>query len=85
MQLENVDGRRRPLLSGGQPVLLDPAGVPGFHEQIGSNTKYIIHPEEVLADNFVFLIDGRIDLPTPRVVEAMGRVLQGQPAGVEAE
>ncbi len=81
MLLENADGRRRPLLSGGQPVLLDPAAVPGYHEQIGRNTKYIIHPEEVLADNFVFLVDGRIDLPTPRVVEAMGRVLQAQPTG----
>jgi hypothetical protein len=50
--------------------------VPGYDAQIGANTKYVIHPEEILADNFVFLVDGRIDLPTPRVVEAMGRILQ---------
>ena len=41
---------RRPVLATGEPVLLDPANVPDFHEQIGRNTKYIIHPEEVLAD-----------------------------------
>jgi hypothetical protein len=76
MQLENDAGVRRPALRLGQGVLFDPASVPGFHEQIGRNTKYIIHPEEILADNFVFLIDGRIDLPTPRVIEAMGQVLQ---------
>ena len=57
-------------------MLLDPDDVPGYHEQIGRNTRYIIHPEEILADNFVFLLDGRIDLPTPRVVEQMGKVLQ---------
>ncbi len=76
MALENVDGQRQPLLMGQNPVLLDPTSVEGFHELIGRNTKYIIHPEEVLADNFVFLLDGRIDLPTPRVVEQMGEILQ---------
>lgn len=27
--------------------------IPDFYEQIGDNTDYIIHPDEVLADNFV--------------------------------
>ncbi len=76
MQVEDVDGNRRPVLAGGQPVLLDPQAVPGYHEQIGRNTKYIIHPEEVLADNFVFLIDGRQDLPSPQVVKRMGEVFR---------
>jgi len=72
------DGARVPAITGGRPTLLDPATVAGFHEQIGRNTTYIIHPEEVLADNFVFLLDGRINLPSPQVVERMGRVLQEQ-------
>ena len=76
MALENNHGVRRAAIVAGQPVLLDPAGVPGYGEQIGRNTKYIIHPEEILADNFVFLIEGRIDLPSPRVIEALGQVLQ---------
>jgi hypothetical protein len=76
MQVENADGRWRPVLVDGNPVLLDPDDVAGYHEQIGRNTRYIIHPEEILADNFVFLLDGRIDLPTPRIVEQMGKVLQ---------
>ena len=78
------DGTRRPAIADGRPTLLDPATVPGYHEQIGRNTKYIIHPEEVLADNFVFLLDGRIDLPSPRVVERMGRVLQNPPPTANA-
>jgi hypothetical protein len=57
-------------------VLFEPSQVPGFSEQVGQNTKYIIHPEEILADNFVFLLNGRINLPSPRVVESMGRILQ---------
>jgi hypothetical protein len=76
LQLERVGNQWRPVLRDGRPVLADPASVPGYAAQIGENTKYIIHPEEILADNFVFLLDGRIDLPTPRIVEAMGNVLQ---------
>ncbi len=80
MQVEKAGPRWRPVLVDGNPVLLDPDDVPGYHEQIGRNTRYIIHPEEILADNFVFLLDGRIDLPTPRVVEQMGKVLQATSA-----
>jgi hypothetical protein len=74
-----------PVLENGQPVLFDPAEIAGFHEQIGRNTRYIIHPEEVLADNFVFLVEGRIDLPTPRVVEEMGKILQATAAAAQAD
>jgi hypothetical protein len=80
MQLQRDGDTCRPALRDGQPVLVEPSSVPGYAQQIGDNTKYIIHPEEVLADNFVFLLGGRIDLPTPRIVEAMGNVLQGEPA-----
>ena len=29
---------------------------PDFHRQIRDNTGYIIHPDEVLADNFIYLL-----------------------------
>ncbi len=29
---------------------------PDFHRQIGGNTNYIIHPDEILADNFMHLM-----------------------------
>lgn len=80
MELENVAGERRSRLVNGQPVLLDPATVPGYHEQIGRNTKYIIHPEEVLADNFVYLINERRDLASPQVVSAMAEVFKAAAA-----
>ena len=32
--------------------------VSGFFEQVGSNTQYIIHPEELLADNFAQIVVG---------------------------
>jgi hypothetical protein len=85
MQVAGEGAAKVPVLENGQPVLFDPAEIAGFHEQIGRNTRYIIHPEEVLADNFVFLVEGRIDLPTPRVVEEMGKILQATAAAAQAD
>lgn len=76
LELENAGGERRPKLVDGRPVLLDPETVPDYHAQIGRNTKYIIHPEEVLADNFVYLINGRRDLASPQVVAGMAEVFK---------
>jgi len=75
MLVEEKEKRFRPLLREGKPVLLDPKETPAYFEQIGRNTSYIIHPEEVLADNFVHLINGSTDLDTPRIVEDMRRIL----------
>jgi hypothetical protein len=50
--------------------------VPDFQEKIGRNTTYIIHPEEILADNFVHLVRQREKLATPRIVEELQKVLE---------
>lgn len=39
-----------------KPTLISPTEVYGYYERFGQNTSYIIHPEEILADNFVLLI-----------------------------
>lgn len=64
-----------PELRDGAPVLLDPASVPAYHEKIGRNTGYIIHPEEVLADNFALLLLGRTGVKSPQLLEGLGRLL----------
>ncbi len=53
--------------AGGKAQILPPATVPDFFAAIGQNTQYIIHPEEVLAENFVFAMTGKADLPSPEV------------------
>ena len=59
-----------------KPFLLEPAEAKGFQEKIGRNTRYIIHPEETMADNFVFLVFGKKNLPNPEIVRAMKKVFQ---------
>ena len=71
MAVELVGKRWQPVLSDGQPQLLDPKTTTSFHEQIGKNTRYIIHPDEILADNFVHLVNQTKDLASPEIVAAM--------------
>ena len=66
-----------PVEESGEPVLLEAGDVPMFSEKIGRNTSYIIHPEEVLAENFVLLVNNKTDVPTPRIVAEMRNVLSG--------
>jgi len=38
---------------GGHAQLVEVEEVSGFYEQVGSNTTYIIHPEEIMADEHI--------------------------------
>ena len=37
--------------------------------------NYIIHPEEILASNFVFLVTEPDSLPSPEIVDSMRAVI----------
>jgi len=65
----------------GRPKLSTPDGVKGFHEQVGRNTGYIIHPEEILADNFSILVLGGGAPANPEIVTRMGEILDGDTKG----
>jgi hypothetical protein len=73
--VEQRGGRWQASLVGDEPVVIDPRKEPAFFEKVGKNTNYIIHPDEILADNFVRLVMEDKELQTPRVVEEMRGVL----------
>jgi hypothetical protein len=73
--VESRSGRWQPLLKSGEPVVINPRNEPAFLEMIGKNTDYIIHPDEIMADNFVRLAMNDPDVPTPRIIDEMRRVL----------
>jgi len=60
-----------------QSQLVAPEQVAGFFEQVGRNTNYVIHPEEILADNFALLILDERNVPSPEILEKIRRVLNG--------
>ena len=49
-----------------------------FFEQVGRNTNYIINPEEILAENFAFLLTRKPVTGTPELIEKMRQALQPQ-------
>ena len=75
MVVEGRGGRWEPLLTRGELTVIDPRKEPSFLEKIGENTNYIIHPDEILADNFVRMVMEDKDVQTPRIIEEMRRLL----------
>ncbi len=65
----------RVLYDASAPRLVRLQEVTGFFEQVGQNTDYIIHPEEILADNFALLVLGEEDVRSPEVLTRMKSVL----------
>ena len=49
-----------------------------FYKKIGKNTNYILHPEEILADNFVLLLKHESYVASPQILELMKNVLRGK-------
>lgn len=75
LAVEQRAGAWVPVDRESKPQLLDADEVQGFREQIGQNTNYILHPEEILADNFVLLVQNAKDVKTPRILQEMRRIL----------
>jgi len=60
----------------GSPMVLKRSEVSGYLDKVGRNTGYIIHPEEVLAQNFMFIVRGREEFRTPEIPAEMTKVLR---------
>jgi len=58
------------------PIIYVDGDFTNFFEQIGKNTGYNFHPDEILADNFVFLLNENNNLPSQWVVDKMKLNLQ---------
>jgi hypothetical protein len=76
VQLDPDQQRWVPAMVAEQNRLWEAEQLPEYAAKIGRNTGYIIHPEEILADNFVHLVTGNTDLPDPWVVERLGQLLK---------
>jgi hypothetical protein len=66
----------KPIYANRKPKLVESRQIFGFFEQIGNNTEYIIHPEETIADNFMFLILERQNLPSPEIIRKIEDLLR---------
>ena len=61
-----------PMMKDGQTVIYPKYYVEEeFHKKVGNNTPYLIDPEEILADNFSFMLINKKDLANPEITEAL--------------
>lgn len=83
MEVKQNGDRMEAVRRDGEPVLIEVDREPNtkspesrsFFEQIGVNTGYIIHPDEILADNFVHMVYRNQKLKTPRIVTELAAQL----------
>jgi len=69
----------KPAPQGQPPRLVRESQVIGFFEQVGRNTQYIIHPEEILADNFASLVLSERNVPSPEILHKLQEALTQKP------
>lgn len=66
----------KPIYDGQEPKLVDLQQASGFFVQVGRNTRYTIHPEEILADNFALLVLQKQNLPSPEIIKKLKDILK---------
>jgi hypothetical protein len=75
VEKDGRSGNFKPVTEGSSPKLVGMERISGFMEQIGKNTDYIIHPEEILADNFALLVLDARTAASPEILQKMREVL----------
>ena len=68
LELTGDDAHKTPLLKNGEPVVLELEELPDFFAQVGGNTQYLLHIEEIAAEHFAALMTGE-KLPEMGYVE----------------
>ena len=66
--------------AAGQPTPIPVDQARGFYEQIGRNTGYVLHPDEILADNVALLVRVRsgekASVKSPHILSKIERILR---------
>ena len=57
------------LNSDGSPRIYKQDEIADFYDTVGRNTRFDIHPEEIIADNFAFLMMNTKELANPEIPE----------------
>ena len=69
------DENMKPIQIDGKTMAYSLEQISDFDEKVGKNTRYIINPEEILADNFVIAFNNKTDVPTPELTEKIRNIL----------
>ncbi len=71
--VEVSEGSCTPVYRNGELLMIESGEA--FYKRVGFNSDYIIQPEELLADNFVMMINNT-NVPSPFVIQGIKNILQ---------
>lgn len=69
------DDNKKPVVKDGKAVLYQLQDKLELFEQVGTNTDYVLHPEEICAEHFVALVTNKT-VPEPKYVALMKEDMQ---------
>ena len=72
-----IAGKPEPIYLSDELLIVSKNNIVEFYEKVGLNTDYTYHPEETMADNFVFMIY-KMDVKSPFVVEGLNSVINSK-------
>ncbi|MFX0071906.1 MAG: hypothetical protein ACFFAO_12525 [Candidatus Hermodarchaeota archaeon] len=75
LKIEVSNGSSVPIYDKDKLSLFTTENFPEFFLKIGMNTEYIIHPEEILADNFVLLINDSKNIKSLKILKLISEIL----------
>lgn len=71
-----LNGDFIPIQKAGKTLVYTLDEAEDFYTQVGKNTSYVIHPEEIMADNFAYTLIGKKDLPNPELIQGVQKILK---------
>jgi hypothetical protein len=75
LQVEGNAEQKKPVIKNGSGVVYELEQVPDLFKHIGSNTSYILHPEEISAEHFAMWVINQ-QVPQPEFFEKLKAVLK---------
>jgi hypothetical protein len=75
LEVRGDDAHKAPLVVNGSGVINDLDKTPDLFNKVGTNTQYLLHPEEICAEHFAALVSGA-KVPQPGYLEKMKAVLK---------
>ena len=58
--------------------MYDQKQLPDYIKKVGENTNYLIHPEEILADNFAIMVLDKKPVQSKWVIDKMKPLLENK-------
>ena len=76
IEVKIFDEKCVPVIRNNKPTILDERDLPDYLEKVGSNTEYFVHPEEILADNFLLMVnEDENRVKSPEIIIKMREIL----------